>query len=481
VSKRFRDQKIICLRVWEHGPFGNISFEGNSSPELVAVAPRRRKKMSELAILGGSPVRTRPFAPWPQYLPSDARRLQEVLESRHWGGFPMPSRYAGEFAERFAKMHGAEYGLCVVNGTIALVSALLAVGVRFGDEVIVPAYTWDGTATAVLFAGGVPVFADVDPDTYCLDMESVRAAITPRTRAIMPVHLAMRFADMDALLQLAKEHDLKVVEDCAHAHGGQFKGRGAGSMGDAGCFSFQESKLMTAGEGGIVITSDLKVFEHLQSQVNCGRASLTDQYKQRVLGSNYRMTDLQGALLIGQLEMLPELAERRARSAARLSDALSHIQGVRPLPPQRAITRDTIYCYVFQYRAEELEVSRDLFVAALDAEGIRCDGRFYEAVYRSDLFYTSPEISPQLCAGRSAPVDFSKYHCPVSERAAYHEAVWMPQFVLLGGDEDVDDIARAVEKVMKNLAQLAPADPALAGVKSLSRADRPKYERARNY
>jgi dTDP-4-amino-4,6-dideoxygalactose transaminase len=437
--------------------------------------------MSELAILGGSPVRIREFAPWPQYLPSDARRLQEVLESRHWGGFPVPSRYAGEFAERFAKMHGAEYALCVVNGTIALLSALVAAGVRFGDEVIVPAYTWDGTAAAVLFAGGVPVFADVDPDTYCLDVESVRAAITPRTRAILPVHLAMRFADMDALLDLARKHGLKVVEDCAHAHGGAFNGRGAGSMGDAGCFSFQESKLMTAGEGGIVITSDLRVFEQLQSQVNCGRASLTDRYKQRVLGSNYRMTDLQAALLIGQLEMLPALAGRRARSAALLTDGLSKIESVRPLPPQPAISRETLYCYVFQYRGEDRGVSRDLFAAALDAEGIRCDGRFYEAVYRSDLFYASPENSPQLCAGRAAPVDYSKVYCPVSERAAYHEAVWVPQFVLLGGDAGVYDVIRAVEKVVKNLDQLRSADPALAGLKSVSRADRPKHERTRNY
>jgi dTDP-4-amino-4,6-dideoxygalactose transaminase len=437
--------------------------------------------MSNLAILGGSPVRTRPFTPWPQYLPSDASRLQEVLESRRWGGFPVPSRYGGEFAERFAKMHGAEYGLCVTNGTIALVAALIAAGVRFGDEVIVPAYTWDGTAAAVLFAGGVPVFADVDPDTYCLDVESARKAITPRTRAILPVHLAMRFTDMDALLQLAKEHDLKVIEDCAHAHGGQYKGRGAGSMGDVGCFSFQESKLMTAGEGGIVITSDLKIFEHLQSQVNCGRASFTDKYRQRVLGSNYRMTDLQAALLIGQLEMLPEMSERRARSAKRLSEGLANIKGVRPLPPQPDMTRDTLYCYVFQYQAEDLGVQRDLFAAALDKEGISCDGRFYEAVYRSDLFYASPELSPQLTAGRASAVDYTKCHCPVSERAAYHESVWIPQFVLLGGDEDVDDVIRAVEKVMTHIAELAPADPTLAGVKGISRADRPKYERARNY
>ena len=432
--------------------------------------------MSELAILGGTALRRERFPAWPQYLPSDAQRLQQVLESRHWGGYPVPSRYAGEFAERFAAMHGARYGLCLTNGTIALVTALRAAGVRFGDEVIVPAYTWDGTATAVLAAGGVPVFADVDPDTYCLDLESTRSAITPRTRAILPVHLAMRFAEMDGLMELAQEHGLKVVEDCAHAHGGQYRGQGAGSIGDLGCFSFQESKLMTSGEGGIVITSNLQFFEHLQSQINCGRASMTDEYQQRVLGSNYRMTEFQAALLIGQLEMLPEFAAKRASAAARLTGALDAIPGVRPLPRQSGITRETLYCYVFQYRPEHPGVSRDLFVAALDAEGVPCDGRFYEPVYRSDLFYATPEISGQLCG-----VDYSKVRCPVSERAAYEEAVWLPQTALIGEARDVDDIASAVTKVMRNLDQLASADPALAGAKAMSRAQRPKYERARNY
>lgn len=309
--------------------------------------------MSELAILGGKPVRTRPFAPWPQYLASDLARLQQVIESRHWGGYPMPSRYVAEFAERFAAMHDAKYGLCVANGTIAIIAALQAAGVGFGDEVIVPAYTWDGTATAVLFVGGVPIFADVDPDTYCLSVEATRAAITPRTRAILPVHLAMRFTNMDGLLALAKQHKLKVIEDCAHAHGGQYQGRhvkgGAGSMGDLGCFSLQESKLMTAGEGGIVITSDLKMFEHVQSQVNCGRASSTDQFQQRVLGSNYRMTDLQAALLIGQLDMWPELRAKRHKAAERLTGLLSALQSVRPLPDQETIVRSAIYHYVFKY------------------------------------------------------------------------------------------------------------------------------------
>src|SRR5580698_9752891 len=179
--------------------------------------------MSELAILGGDRVRRAPFSRWPQYLPADSLRLQQVLESGHWGGFPVPSPYAKEFAEKFAELHGARYGLTIANGTIALIAALQAAGIRFGDEVIVPAYTWDGTATAVLYAGGIPIFADVDPDTYCLDVASAERAVTPRTRAIIPVHLAMRFTAMNGLSALAQKHNLKIIEDCAHAHGGQFE------------------------------------------------------------------------------------------------------------------------------------------------------------------------------------------------------------------------------------------------------------------
>jgi|SRR5579871_118761 len=434
--------------------------------------------MSNLAILGGAATRTRAFPAWPQAAPGDLARLQTVLESRNWGGYPFPNQLANDFAHEFAKYHGAKYGVCVANGTIALIVAMQAAGIQFGDEVIVPAYTWDGTAAAVLFAGAVPVFADIDPDTYCLDVESTRRAITSRTRAIIPVHLAMRFADMDGLIKLAAEHKLLVIEDCAHAHGGEYKGRGAGSMGDLGCFSFQSSKIMTSGEGGIVITSRLDCHEVVQSLTNCGRASVTDQYKKRVLGSNYRITEFQAAILQGQLELLPELAARRVRHAALLSKRLAQIEGISPLPPQPGQTREAIYNYVFRYR--RTEVPRDLFVAALDKEGIPCDGRFYEPVYRSDLFHVDPETFPQL-KGRGQAVDYRKCSCAISERAAYDEAVWMPQFLLLGDESDVEDIARAVHKVVSNIRELAGADSELAGVKSLSRAERPRIEKTRNY
>ena len=437
--------------------------------------------MSKLALLGGEPIRKKPFSPWPQFKASDVERLVKVVESRHWGGFPVPSKLGGEFAERFAELHGAKYGLCMANGTVALYAAVQALGLKFGDEVIMPAYTWDGTAIAVIQAGGVPVFADVDPDTYCLDPQAVLAALTPRTRALMPVHLAMRFADMDALLAVAREHKLVIIEDCAHAHGGRFQGRGAGAAGDAGCFSLQESKLMTGGEGGIVLTNRLDCYEGLQTIINCGRPSLTDKFPRQLLGGNFRMTELQAALLIGQLEMWQEFCERRTRHAALLSQALGALPHVRPLAPQPGIERETIYNYVFQYRPAGPAPSRELFVAAVAAEGVPCDGRFYEPVYRSDIFPVTPQNCPHLTLGRDEPVDYGRCHCPVSERAAYHESVWMPQTLLIGDEADARDVARAVEKVVSNLAELAKADPKLAGLKACSRALRARMERTQNY
>jgi dTDP-4-amino-4,6-dideoxygalactose transaminase len=285
----------------------------------------------------------------------------------------------------------------------------------------------------------------------------------------------MRFADMDALIALAREKDLLMIEDCAHMHGGRWRGHGAGSLGDLGCFSMQTSKLMTAGEGGMVITSRLDCFERVESIVNCGRASRTDQFGARPLGGNYRITELQAALLVGQLERLDELGERRTRNAKRLGEGLAARTGVRPLPAQGGITTEAIYCYVFQYKAAARGVPRDLFVAALEAEGIPADGRFYEPVYRSALFPATPDTLPQL-----KDVDYTKTYCPVAESAAYEEAVWLPQFLLLGREKDVDDVLRGVDKVLAGLDDLAKADPALAGVKAMSRAERPRIEK-KNY
>lgn len=247
-------------------------------------------------------------------------------------------------------------------------------------------------------------------------------------------------------------------------------------MGDIGSFSLQESKLMTSGEGGLLTTNSLEYYEAMQTVINCGRASITDTHARRILGLNYRMTDLQIALLMGQIEMLPELRARRAERAALLTRLLQGIPAIRTMPAQRQITQPTYYTFVLQYRPVQGSPAphRDLFVAALEAEGIPCDGRFYEAVYKSDLYYATPRNCPQL-------TEVKEWHCPVSERAAYEESIWLFQFCLIGEEEDVRDLARAIEKVSANLELLSRQDPTLAGVKAMGRAQRARAERSKNY
>jgi dTDP-4-amino-4,6-dideoxygalactose transaminase len=435
--------------------------------------------MGKLAITGGKPVRTKPFAAWPIYSRQEERALQKVLASRNWGGYPFPNTIADRFAQKFAKFHGAKYGLAVSNGTVAIQVALKAAGIGPGDEVIVPAYTWEGTVGPVLLLNAVPVFVDVDPDTYCLDARLIEAALTEKTRAILPVHLAMSFADMDAIMKIARTHNLVVIEDCAHAHGGKWRNKGAGATGDFGCFSFQSSKLITSGEGGGVITSNLAFYERAQSYVNCGRASSTDRFGQRLIGFNYRATEFQTGILEAQLDRLPGQAEKRQANMAHLEKRLRKVPGLDFLKRDKRNTRVAAYQYVFKYRAEAFDnTPRAAFLGALELEGIPCDGLFYEPVYKSALFPLDPSEFPALSWGRTEPVNpRTKYHCPVSERAAYEESVWLPHHLFLGNRKDVDDIADAVEKVCANVGELRGLRHPAIEKGAMSRVERPRIEK----
>src|SRR6202046_4906043 len=304
--------------------------------------------MESLAILGGRAVRTAPFTPWPLFSDKEETRLLDVLRGRAWGGQPFPGKYSTQFAAGFAKLHDTTYGQCVNTGTVAIQAALKAIDIRPGDEVLVPAYTWEGTVGPVLLVNAVPVFVDVDPDTYCMDAGAAEAAITPKTRAILPVHLGMRFADMDALPEIARRHSLTIVEDCAHAHGGKWRGKGAGSMGDLGAFSFQSSKLITSGEGGAVITNNLEYMELVQSYINAGRASLTDQYHHRIIGFNYRLGEFQAAVLGPQLERLPHQAAVRETNMKHFEERLQNTPAIGLLKPDPRITRLAPYGYVLK-------------------------------------------------------------------------------------------------------------------------------------
>lgn len=430
--------------------------------------------MSKLAIQGGTPVRGDPWPRWPQFDEREQRAVAEALARGDWGGYPMPNHYAARFGEAFARHHDCRFAQCVVNGTVSLEIALQAMGVEPGAEVIVPAYTFEGTAAAVLFAGCAPVFADVDPGTYCIDPAAVEAAITSRTQAIIPVHLAMRIADMDRLGEIAERAGLKILEDCAHAHGARWRGKGVGSLGAAGSFSFQTSKLMTAGEGGIVVTNDPEIMDGLYALTNCGRERPGKSHEVQVIGHNYRMTDLQAAILEVQLGRLEEQHARRNSNIAVLEEAIGGLEGLKTLARDERITTQAAYQCVLQYDAAALGgLHRDSFVAALNAEGVPCDGQFYEAVYNSPLFRMNAARYPAWAeAGR-------KVDCPVAWRAGYEEAIWLPHQLFLGERKDVEQIVEAIAKVRREAQALIGFEHPDIRTQGLSRGRRAGMEAER--
>ena len=417
-----------------------------------------RGSSTKLALLGGTPVRTETWPQWPARGPEEERAVIAALRDGDWGGFPLPNERSAAFAAAFAERHDCEHALCVANGTVSLEVALQAMGVEPGAEVIVPAYTFEATASAALFSGCVPVFADIDPGTWCIDVESAAALVTERTQAIVPVHLAMTIADLDAVGTLAERHGLAVLEDCAHAHGARWRGRGVGSWSDAGSFSFQTSKLMAAGEGGIVTTSDGTLLDRLHALVNCGRQRPGAVEPPSVVGHNYRMTDLQAAILEIQLGRLDEQHAVRGRNASRLRVAIDNIDGLENLRIDDRVTTQAIYQFVFRFDGNAFAgVDRDVFVAALQAEGVPADGRFYESLPVSELLRPDSGRYPAWSAALATQ---PAADCPNAERAAYRESVWLPHQLLLGTEADVDDIVEAVLKVQRSADDLAGLESA---------------------
>ncbi len=415
--------------------------------------------MGTLAITGGEPVRSRPYPGWPIWDQREIDAVTEVIRSGSWGG--IPGTKCREFAETFAAMQGAIYGVPVMNGTCALQVALRAVGVGPGDEVIVPALTWVATPQAALYLGAVAVFADVEPDTFNLDPTKLEAQITSRTKAIVPVHLGGLPANLDAVLAIARKHGLAVIEDCAHAHGAAWRGRGVGSWGDLGCFSFQQSKVITSGEGGCILTNDRHLAELSASLINCGRIQETDQtLTEHPFAYNFRLTDLQAAVLVVQLSRLDELTTRRATNARLLDAALAEIDGLAPIRRDPNVTRQAYYIYFFRYDAERFDgLSREDFCRAMQAEGIPCSPA-REIVYRNPLFGANPlRGASAVIPGPNGLVDYSEVHCPVAEDVAGRIAIALRQTVLLGSDEDALDVARAARKIRERVAEV-PRAPA---------------------
>ena len=407
-----------------------------------------------LALLGGTPVRSEPWPAWPEHGEPERAALERVLASGSWGGFPSPNTEARRFAERFAAACGVGHAIPCANGTVAIGLALQAARIEPGAEVVTTSYTFVGTASGILQAGALPVFADVLPDTYCVDPDAVEAAIGPRTQAVVPVHLACSMADLDRLRALCERRGLLLVEDCAHAHGARWRDRAAGSVGALGTFSMQSSKLLTAGEGGAITTSDDVFAARAWSLVNCGRKEREDAYPERLLGTNARISEWQAAILSAQLERLDEQHARRAANADAFERAIAAIRGLRPLARDPRVTRRTHYQMIVRYEPGAWAgLSRDEVLRALVAEGIPAAGRFYVPLPEDPLFPADPRTNPLARSGVAA----LRREFPIAARAAYDEAIWLPHWCFLGGARDVHDLVAAFEKVRAGAATLASA------------------------
>jgi dTDP-4-amino-4,6-dideoxygalactose transaminase len=402
-------------------------------------------KADTLAIEGGTPVRSRPWPRWPIFDETEEQAILEVVRSGKW--WSVEGTKVREFEEAFARFQDAQFAVCVTNGTAALEVALRAAHIGCGDEVIVPPYTFIATATAVLAVGATPVFVDVEEESLNIDPTKIEEAITPRTRAIIPVHIAGCPADMDGVLEVARQYNLLVIEDAAQAHAAEWKGTKVGAIGDMGCFSFQASKNLNAGEGGAVLTNNPHWADQVWSVHNVGRVRGGRWYEHHVLGSNFRMTEFQAAILLAQLKRLPEQTERRTQNAHRLTEMLSQIPGIRPPRPDPRVTRHAYHLYIFRYDRNHFGGRpREDFLKALNAEGIPGSAG-YVPLYKERVFLNRP-ISKDLCQ-LSTLKDYSKVQCPVCERACYEEAVWLYQNMLLGDERDIEDIATAVAKVQR--------------------------------
>lgn len=398
--------------------------------------------VTTLALFGGTPVRTQQFAAWPVFGEAEERRLLDALRSGQWGR--LDGRQTPEFEERFAAMHGCRHAIAAVNGTVALRIALLAAGIRADDEAIVPPYTFVATASSVIESNAVPVFADINRETFNLDAEAARAAMTDRAKVIVPVHFAGLPADMDAFAALARDRGVIVIEDAAHAHGASHRGRPAGSLADLACFSFQSSKNLTAGEGGVITTNDDGLAEACRSIHNCGRVTGRAWYEHHVIAGNYRMGEFQAAVLNAQLDRLERQTATRDGNGAYLASRLSGLPGVVPQKRTADCTRHSYHLFMLRLDEQAFGASRDGVLRALEAEGIPCSAGYKFPLHRQPLF-RDKAFGPFLPQRRHT-LDYAAVRCRNAERLC-DESIWLGQNLLLGSRADADDIVRAFEKV----------------------------------
>ena len=425
--------------------------------------------MSKLAIHGGEALcaKGKQWATWPVSEASDANLVAEITRSNRWS---YDGPYEWKFAEAFAKYQGAKYGLCCANGTVAIQLALEALGIGAYDEVIVPAMTWQATAAACVDVNAVPVLVDIEPDTWNLDLDAVEAAITRKTKAIITVHLYGCMADLTRLVKLCKKHKLPLIEDCAHQHGSFWKGKGVGTFGQVSSWSFQESKVLSSGEGGFNMCKTKDLFYKIYSLRNCGRP-----YEARppVFGldkpvgmadtlqsGNYRLTEWQAALLLGGLSRLEQQVKLRDRNAIYLNAQLAKIPGIRPMRRRKEITQQSYFNFAFRLDTKALKVTNRQFCAALNAE-LRTGDAFeppYDPLNRCDLYKPRTKRRHRLDNTYWKAINPRRFKLPVAKDATRKSGVVVHHVALMNTQSDMDLIAAAVQKLVDNIGEVRTID-----------------------
>jgi perosamine synthetase len=408
------------------------------------------------ALLGGKPVRTEPFPSWPKIASNDEKSWRDVLHEGKW--CRLDGNYAARFEENWARTLGAKGCIATSSGTTALFTSLNALDVGPGDEVIVPPYTFVATINVVMLQFAVPIFVDSDRATFQIDANKVEAAITPRTKAIIPVHLGGSAADMDRILEVAKKHNLPVLEDACQSHLAEWRGKKVSTIGDLGCFSFQASKNLNSGEGGAILSNNQTLLDQCRAFHNNGRGVGGYAFQWVRNGCNNRITEFQAALLNEQLTRLEGQAMTREQNAGYLTAQLKEIPGITPARVYENCTRNAYHLYMLRYDPNHFAgLTRTKFLKALGAEGIPNSSGytplnkepFIEEALRSRHYqktYPAQEIARYK----------ERNHCPENDRLC-EEAVWMFQTMLLGTRSDMDQIADAIRKIQKNAAGVAKA------------------------
>ncbi|NNE75629.1 MAG: DegT/DnrJ/EryC1/StrS family aminotransferase [Pricia sp.] len=425
--------------------------------------------MTKLAINGGIPSRDTAREPWPKWPVWGKEEEIALLEVLHSGVWSYNGPKETEFNRLFAEFTGVNYAISTVNGTITLQLALEALGIGVGDEVIIPGLTWQATAATVIDVNATPILVDVCEDSWCIDPKEIKKAITPKTKAIVPVHLYGAFADMDAIMAIAQKQNLYVIEDCAHKHGGEWRGKKAGSIGHIGSFSYQLSKHLTAGEGGSVTTNDPQLAEKLDALRNCGRRPEGDALLGADKGigdygddgnfiqsGNLRITEFQAAILIEGLKRLPAQNATRDANGAYLNGRLSEIPGITPLKRDDRETKKAYFNFAFKYDKDAFKgLPVEKFRSALEAElGIVVDAS-YEPLNNCSLYV--PHTKParhKLNEAYWAAIDPKRFSLPVCERIFREESVCIHHKVLMGTQADMDLIANAIKKIYRFTEEL---------------------------